>query len=251
MSNEISAIIIDDEQDSVDVIRLMLEMHCPHVKVVATANSADEGMRLIEANRAELVFLDIEMPGKNGIELLGSMQHCSFHTIIISAYERYAIQAIKYSAIDYLLKPLNGEELIAAVAKVSPEKLASDPRLKYLSQLLSTSEESRPEELVIPSANGFEKMTFSDIEYLETKSGNYCLVHKSDGTKNLVTKALTYFEEILPEERFFRIHRSFLVNIKKVSSFDSKRGIARLMNGSELEVATRRRSGFRARLLQR
>lgn len=244
--NKLKTILVDDEQDSIRVLELYLEKYCPNVEIVATAQNVDDALLVIDKEKPHLVFLDIEMPDKNGFELLKTVDDLNFHTIIVTGYEKYAVQAIKYAAIDYLLKPISAQDLKDAVAKVDPLTLQNDPRTSHLFELLSNPI-STYTKLVIPSHNGFKSLEIDDIVSLQAMEGSYTVLKMADGDRIVASKALTYFEEVLPEKAFFRAHRSHMVNLAFVLSFDSKADEIRLKNKEVFSVATRKRSAFRER----
>jgi len=215
------AIHIDDEKDSLEVMRILLEQHCPQVKLAASVSSVDEGLVAIKEHQPQLVFLDIEMPGKNGFALLDELQEYSFNLVMVTGYENYAIKAIKYSALDYLLKPLDAEELKGAVAKALETEDTAKNRLLHYRSLLAKNEDSY-NSLMIASTDGYKNIEIDSLVCLKSESGSYCIMYFEDGSKELVSKPLNHFENLLPEDGFFRIHRSHLVNLKKIKSYDSK-----------------------------
>lgn len=239
----IKAIHIDDEKDSIDVLRLLLADCLPKVELVGWAQNVDDGIALVENEEPNVVFLDIEMPGKNGFDLLNQLDHRNFDLIIISGYENYAIQAIKYAALDYLLKPLDVDELKAALGRLTynPEPITN--RLTHLSALLA-EEEGASDNVIISSSDGFKKVSLNDITYMKSQSGGYTLMHLDSGRRKLVTKPLKHFEELLPKDRFMRVHRSFLVNVEKVKAYDSVSGKITLSTSEVVVVAARKKTAF-------
>ncbi|MFT5823170.1 MAG: two-component system LytT family response regulator [Crocinitomix sp.] len=244
---KIKAILIDDEPDTIEVLQLLLEMHCPEVQVVACANNVDDGLAKIEHHDPHLVFLDIEMPGKNGFDLLRAIPEVKFQTIIVSGFENYAISAIKFSALDYVLKPIDVADLVNAVSKVNPVRMSEDPRLGHLNELLQ-QEIGTYDKLIIPSTKGFKSLKLAEIEMMESQAGNYCTVFVNGGKQELLSKAMSYFEGILPVALFFRINRSHLVNMGFVKSYISRTGEVELQSGKKLIVSTRKRSTFKAKV---
>ena len=241
--NKIRTLIIDDEPDSKIVLEIMLKETCANVEIVGTCASANEAIEEIQRLKPDLILLDIEMPRKDGFEVIKSFENPTFKVIIISGYEQYALKAIKLAAIDYVLKPFDISELESAIHKVEAALDLSDQRVKHLKSYLESSEKAQ-NKLIIPTLKGFHTIEFDNIVSIEAQAGNYALFQFMDQSHDLVTKPLSYFEEMLPAEQFFRIHRSYVVNLNKVSAYDSKKGIVLLQNGQELEVAVRRRGGF-------
>jgi two-component system LytT family response regulator len=241
------AIIVDDEPDMIEVLQLLLTEKCPQVEIVATANNVNDGLAKISFHDPHVVFLDIEMPGKNGFDLLQSLPKIKFHTIIVSAYVDYAIKAIKFSALDYILKPVDVADLVKAVEKVDPKRMHNDPRLKHLNQLLEKDVRAY-DKLMIPSSRGFKNVQLDDIVHMESQAGNYCTIYLKNGNQELLSKAMNYFEEILAEHDFFRINRSHLVNLYWVKSYINSTGEIQLTNGLIRIVSTRKRSVFRSKM---
>lgn len=247
---KIKAVIIDDEIGSIEVISILLERHCPNIELKGFAENVDDGIALIEKEEPHLVFLDIEMPGQNGFQLLHRIKAPNFYTIVVTGYEEHAIEAIRNSAIDFLLKPIRVKELIGAVEKVNLSYLKTDPRTEHLFELLS-SPQKRHQKIVIPSHSGFKSIELSAILYLKGMEGGYSIIKENKTGEVLATKALSYFETLLDSEKFIRIHRSYVVNLDAVKSFDSKTGEATLKDSSILPVATRKRTQFRAAFIKK
>jgi len=242
---KLRAIIVDDEQDGIEVLQLMLADTPTQVNVVDTCNSANQAIESIQKHRPDVVFLDIEMPGKDGFEVLKAFPEADFKVVIVTGYDQYAMKAIKFLAMDYLLKPFDEAELASAVRKVEEALEQQDNRLAQFAQFLE-QDETQMEKIVIPSSKGFRTVELNDIACLESKSGNYCIFHLADESETMVAKPLYYFEELLPQPRFLRVHRSRMVNLDQVSSYDSKTGELTMASGRVVEVSVRRRSEFNA-----
>ncbi|MFT4996641.1 MAG: two-component system LytT family response regulator [Bacteroidia bacterium] len=242
--NKLKTILIDDEVDSIRVLELLLQKYCSNVEIVATASNVDQAISAISIYEPHLVFLDIEMPDKNGFELFSAIGNLTFHTIVVTGYEKYAVQAIKYAAIDYLLKPVSAQDLKDAVAKVDPVTLQNDPRTSHLFELLR-SPIAAYDKLVISSQNGFRTLEMSQIICLKAMEGSYAIIQLEDAGRVLATKALTYFETVLPADTFCRVHRSHIVNLAHIVSFDNKTDELVLSNGEIVSVSARKRSVFR------
>jgi two-component system LytT family response regulator len=242
--NKLKTILIDDEVDSIRVLELLLQKYCSNVEIVATASNVDQAIGAISMHKPHLVFLDIEMPDKNGFELFNTIKDLTFHTIIVTGYEKYAMQAIKYAAIDYLLKPVSAQDLKDAVAKIDPRALQNDPRTSHLFELLRNPA-STYDKLIIPSQNGFKTLEMNQIICMKAMEGSYAIIQLEGGDKIVAAKALMYFETALPVESFCRVHRSHIVNLAHIVSFDNKTDELILSNGDVLSVSTRKRSAFR------
>ena len=239
----IKTIIVDDEQDSIDILRMMLSEVQPTVEIVETCQSADDAVDAIQRHSPDFIFLDIEMPGKDGFEVLKAFPEAEFKVIIVTGYEQYALRAIKYSALDFLLKPFDSEELNKAIQKVRSSIDQTDPRLAHFTSIM-TKESRSLDRIILPSNKGFRTIGFSDILSIESRSGNYCLFRLSDNSTTMVTRPLYHYEDLLPENQFYRIHRSHIINMEKIQSYDNKTGFLVLEHDNKLEVSHRRRSDF-------
>jgi two-component system LytT family response regulator len=219
------AVIIDDSSQARKLLKLMLLELAPEVTLVGEAENVDEGLKLIENEQPDAVFLDIEMPGKTGIQLAEILLERNFkgNVVFTTAYNAYAIKAFRLSAIDYLLKPIQEDQLTEAVKKLKEEKKNRDnqSRLNALSENLR---EERNEVLCIPSQSGFEYLPVSEIEYLEA-DGSYVKIYCINNRSLTVSKNLKYFENALADcTNFIRPHRSFLVNMDYVTNYSKSDG---------------------------
>jgi two-component system, LytTR family, response regulator len=219
------AVIIDDSSQARKLLRLMLLELSPDVKVLGEAEEVEEGLRLIDREKPDAVFLDIEMPGKSGLQLAEILLEKGFkgNVVFTTAYNAYAIKAFRLSAIDYLLKPIQEDQLMQAVEKLKEEKENRNNaiRLKALSENL---QEDRNEVLCIPSQNGFEYLPVSEVEYLEA-DGSYVNVYCTNNRCKTVSKNLKFFEIALADStNFIRPHRSYLVNLDYVTNYSKSDG---------------------------
>ena len=243
----IRAIIIDDEQSAIEVVHLMLNKKCAgEVQVIATSNSPEEGKQMIEDLRPDLVFLDIEMPGLSGIELANQISHPGTRVIFITAYDAYAINAFKVNAVDYLLKPVDGTELVQAIYKVKREienqETVNLGQLKKLEQLFRSNKETA--RMGIGMADKIQFVEISDIAYCEA-NGAYTTVFLKDGSKMVASKSLGDFQDQLENTGFFRIHHSYLINLSLVKEYQRNDGGYVVMNNNtKLEVSHRKRKDF-------
>lgn len=217
---EIKAVIIDDSAQARKLLRLMLLELAPELKQVGEAENVEEGLRLIDKEHPDAIFLDIEMPGKTGLQLAELLLERNFtgNVVFTTAYNVHAIKAFRLSAIDYLLKPIQEDQLIEAVEKLKEEKKNRDNenRLRSLSENLR---EERNEVLCIPTQNGYEYIPVSDVEYLEA-DGSYVKIFCINNRSRTVSKNLKYFENALADcPNFIRPHRSFLVNLNFVTNY--------------------------------
>jgi two-component system, LytTR family, response regulator len=238
----IRSIIIDDEPSAISVLQNLLQKKCKDlVEVIGTSNSALQGKELIEQLSPDLVFLDIEMPGMNGIELLRSFNDPPFKVIFVTAYDSYAIEAFHLSAVDYILKPVEANELLSAIEKIRNDKEPNtfSARLHHLEELLST--EPR---IGIALEDKIVFVNIANIVYCEA-NGSYTNIFLTVGKKMVASKPLCDFELQLMNHNFFRIHHSFLINIDQVKEFQRQNGGYVIMeNGKQLEVSHRKRKDF-------
>lgn len=243
----IRIIIIDDEPSAVNVLSLILKKKCSEtVEIVATSESPGKGIELIKAHSPDLVFLDIEMPGMTGIDLLRSFSNPTFHVIFVTAYDAYAVEAFRLSAIDYLLKPVESDDVVAAVNKITAERLrvphGLTKRLEKLEELFR--QKSAETKLAIGMADKIIFVQIPDIVYCEAQ-GAYTNIYLKDGRKMMASKSLGDFENQLSQHKFFRIHHHYLINLNQVSEFQRQDGGYVVMdNKQHLEVSQRKRKDF-------
>lgn len=241
----ISAIIVDDEQKSISTLQKIIEDYCPQMKVVGTANAITNAKSLIEALKPQLVFLDVEMPYGNGFDLLNTIEPIDFEIVFITAYNQYAINAFKYAAIDYLLKPVNIAQLISAVERAEKrisEKINAGNYL-LLKQNLNT-QQSTDQCIILADNSGQHFIKIKDICYC-IADGSYAFIYLITGKRYHASKHLKEFEEMLPSELFFRVHHGHIVNVNYVAKFIKGRvGTVIMQDGKELEVAVRRKNDF-------
>jgi len=239
----IRAVIIEDEPGNVKIFRKMLETYCPQVAVCGEAGDADTAFALIRQTTPQLVFLDIEIPGGNAFTLLDKLKPINFEIIFVTAYDNYTLKAIKYSALDYLLKPVSIEELIAAVNKVA-QKINThfQHRIDHLLQNVELSKKSL-QSLAVPAHFGYEFIIVNNIIRCEA-SGKYTFFFMSDDRKIVSVKNLKEYEEILSPDVFFRMHHSHLININFIKRYHKTSGIVEMEDGIMIPLASRRRKEF-------
>jgi two-component system LytT family response regulator len=233
----IKAIIIDDEPGNVQNLQSMLSAYCPDVSVLATANSASSGIEVITRCEPDLVFLDIEMPRENGFEMLEKLPSINFEVIFVTAYNQYAIKAIRFCALDYLLKPISIAELTASVERVKL-KLAqrqANERLQLFMQHLQQPGKQR--KIALPAADEVQFVEIDQIIYCQGEN-NYTFFFLADGKKILVTRTLKEYEELLAEYGYVRVHRSYLINLRYVKAYVKKEGGYLLMsNDAKISIS--------------
>lgn len=214
----IRSIIIDDEQHCVQSLQSDLKKHCPFVEVTGTFNSAKESILAIKKHTPDLVFLDVEMPWMNGFEMLEILGDIKFLIIFTTAHDEFAAKAFRISAVDYLLKPVDAEDLKSAVQKVN-NKLQEGNGIQHVRNLLmNIHQPSSEQKIALPHREGYEFVNVSNIIYCQAE-GAYTKVFVKEARPILVSRTLGDVEELLPAEIFQRIHHSTLVNVNYITQF--------------------------------
>jgi two-component system, LytTR family, response regulator len=238
----IRAIIIEDEKDSRAILAALLTKYCEGIDVVGEAENVREGVKLINLLSPDLVFLDIEMPFENGFQLFKYFEEVNFDVIFTTAYDEYALKAFRFAALDYLLKPINLEELREAIKRVNKEENQVDYNNVRI-QTLAYNLDHNFQKIALPILNGLVFVDIDDIFYLEADN-NYTTVHTTGG-KHLVSRTLREYETILGEVGFFRINRSHLINMKFLKSYiKSTPPSVELTNGTKLKLSSSRKKDF-------
>lgn len=252
MSDTITSIIVDDAAQARRLLKLMLAEHAPQVVLKGEASNAVEALQLVKQHQPDVVFLDIEMPGKSGLQVVEELHKACLPCDIVftTAYNKYAIQAFRLSAVDYLLKPIDEKQLVEAVEKVQAKKRVASSN-RHLEQLVENLKTETPDTISIPIVNGYEFVKLKDVVSIRA-DGSYVNIMLSTGVSVVVSKNLKYFEQVLEEyAQFVRVHRSYLVNLQQMKRFErSGRGTIIMNDGSEIDLARDRRDGFFAALEQ-
>ncbi|HAW18915.1 MAG TPA: DNA-binding response regulator [Flavobacteriales bacterium] len=242
---KIRALIVDDEELARENLKFLLADYCPNVQVEGTASSAKEAVRFLKTNNIDLLLLDIEMPNGSGFELLESLQgEIDFKIIFITAYHEYALKAFKFSAVDYLLKPINPEDLEAAIGKISPGgALEPQENIQALIENMN-SKSSGINKIALASMEGLQFVDLSEIVYCESQD-NYTQFFLVDGSKIMVSKTIKYYEEVLDSSKFFRVHRSNIINLSFIDKYvKGEGGYVVLKQGARIPVSRRRKESF-------
>jgi two-component system LytT family response regulator len=242
------ALIIDDEHHCREGLSIMLSLYCPGIEVLAQCPSARAGLQAIDKFHPDLVFLDIEMPGMNGFELLENCKDYGFEVIFTTAYNEYAIQAIRHSALDYLLKPVDKDELIQAVAKAAAAIQHPAPQ-KINNLLEQTGGRRSPERIALTTLEGMIIIELREILYCESEK-NYTRFHLVGGKTFFISKTLKKVEHLLQHDTdFFRIHHSFIINMRHLQRYiKGDGGEIGLSNGKILPVSRTKKQEFLRRL---
>jgi len=247
----IQTVLVDDEIDSIRVLQRLLETYCPNVNILGTANGVETGVKLIGETRPDLVLLDIEMAQGNAFDLLNQLMPLTFQVIFVTAFDNYAIRAFKYSAVDYLLKPVDIDDLRNAIGRVRERPEANDlvEQMRILLNNVGMLQVSH-QKMAIPTITGLNFVPVQDILRFEAK-GSYTTIYLSTGETILATRTIRDYEEVLPESVFCRIHSSHIINLSRIEKYQKGRGgIVLMEDGTTIEVAARRRDEFMRRLLK-
>lgn len=252
----IKALIVEDEKNSQALLKALVEEYCEGVEIVGIAGSVAEALQLIQDLKPQLVFQDIELPDGDGFQVLEKVPKLDFDVIFTTAYDQYAVKAFKFSATDYLLKPIDVEELQAAVARVvekhkaqadTPQAAATKENLEFLVQQIRHPQQTL-KRIVLPTATGFTVVNPDDIIRCESDR-NYTYIFLADKRRILVSKTIKEYEEMLEEHNFFRIHQSHLINLHYLKNYIRGRGgQVELTEGSIIDVSARRKADFMRKL---
>jgi two-component system LytT family response regulator len=230
-------VIIDDEKLGVEVLHSLITNHYPPATLLGKAYNLEEGLCLIEKTKPDVVFLDIVLQGNNGFDLLSRLSPADFKVVFVTSYNQYALQAIKFSAFDYLLKPVLVEELLQCITKL--EKVLNDKNGEPVAR-----QEPENQRLFMNERTRLEYVNFTEITYLKG-DGNYTHIYTDQGKENYTAKTLKEYDEILcvPGSGFLRIHKSYIVNMSFIRSVVKSDNIyVILKNGEKLEVSRRKKS---------
>jgi len=241
----IRAIIIDDEKDGRKALQIAIEKYCKEVSLIRVCETPEDGIAAINELKPDLVFLDVQMPGISGFDVLQKTSHVPFDVIFVSAYDQYAIKAIKFSAMDYLLKPIDVDELLQAVNRVSEGHHKNNNSHRHQSVINNVQFKSgKITRLAVPSIEGIDFFDTDDIIYCEAE-GSYTYIHLLDQPKKLITRKLKDFENILAESGFCRVHHSNLINIRHVQKYiKGEGGYVIMCNGQKVDISRRKKEEF-------
>jgi two-component system LytT family response regulator len=238
---KLNVIIVDDEEKARSLLRNFILEFCPNLIVVGLAEDVKTAVKLINNNQIDVVFLDIEMPNENGFTLFEYFNNPTFKTIFCTAYSDYALKAFEVSAVDYILKPIGIKKLQEAVAKLDDYKFEQDESIQTLKENFQTNKINK---IGVYVADATVFYNLEDIYYFEAEGSYTRIIHKSG--KDLAVKKIKYFEDLLSgDNRFFRIHRSYFVNISQIKKYTKKEGPSVIFNDEKLlPVARERKEEF-------
>jgi len=241
----LKAIIVDDEEKSRENLKILIEEFCSNVQVLALAKSVSEGIEAIDNFRPDILFLDIQMQKETGFDLLNRIKKIDFEIIFTTAHSEYAIDAIKFSAIDYLLKPIDINDLKQAIRRVE-KKLTNNNFKEQFETLLHNfrADNSDSYKLAIPSSDGLVFISIKNIIYCEALS-NYTKIHMKDGKFHIISKTLKEYEGLLSNYHFFRVHHAYLINTKEIKKYVRGNGGYVIMNNDvSIDVSKRKKELF-------
>ena len=241
----IRCILIDDEVNSLEMMEWLLKTYCPQVKIEAMCNAADRGIEAIHKFKPDVVFLDIEMPHMNGFDMLEQFDRLFFDVVFCTAYDQFAIKAFRYSALNYLLKPVDPEDLKETIRRLEEKKLAPSPdQIELLLQNIRQTNKPMIQRIALTTGDGMIFVSTNDIIYCQAES-NYTAVILEGGKKILVSKVLKEIDEALAGPDFFRIHNSFLINVNRIRKFvRGDGGYVIMEDGANVSISRSRRQEF-------
>jgi two-component system LytT family response regulator len=246
-----NVLIIDDEQKARNILRHYLTENVEHPMEIREADSADAALAILEEYVPDIVFLDVERPGKTGFDFLAEIKSPSFDIIFTTAFNQYAIQAIRFSALDYLLKPIDPEELKAAVQRHLDNKASQQSQRELYQNLMQNLAKPDPSEfkIAIRSTEGAHFFNVRDIIRLEADS-SYTHIFLTSGKKFTASKTLKYMEEMLEGHGFMRTHKTHLINTDYISKVNGDHTVATMIDGSQVEVSRRKKDEIRGFIKQ-
>ncbi len=239
-----NAVIVEDERGGRIYLETMLTRHCPEVEVVGFADSLESGIDLVRTKQADLLFLDLELPGGSGFDLLDALNDIQIKVIITTAYPAYGATAFRYNAVDYLLKPIEEDDLIEAIKRVENAQKLEEIQL----QQKEGETEVHVQKMLVESGREMEVIHMDEVRYFQS-NGNYSLIYRTEGRHVLTNKNLKQLEAELDPALFFRVHQSYIVSLAQVSKlYRSSNSEVELANGMRLPVSRRKRSELKSRL---
>ncbi len=244
--NIATAILVDDEPRGLSSLQKLLQLNCPGVSILGCCHDADDALRKIRQLRPQLVFLDIAMPGKNGFDLLRELDDITFEIIFVTAHNSYMLQAFRFSAVDYLLKPVEDELLVEAVQRAMKRiaDRSDGTQLQAFLHNLRQNGIAKKMKLCVPSLRGIKVVEIPDIIYCEADS-NYTNLHLTDGSVLCSSRPIFEYEALLEDSSFLRVHKSFVVNLEHIKEYIRGEGGTIVMtNNHEVEVSRRKKESF-------
>ncbi len=244
------AIIVDDEPAGISVLKKMLVMNCKQVEVIATCTDANEGKRKINELNPDLIFLDVQLPGKNGFEMLTELDANDFQVIFVTAHIRHIPRSLPSDTADYLLKPIDENQLTEAVQRVEKKQQGKTNSKSREGLLYNLQKKALPNEmkLCVPTFKGFAVLKLEDIIVCVAEK-NYTIIHLKDKKPIIVSRPLLEYEKILEQASFLRIHRTYLINLQHVMEYHrGEGGVVIMSNGTEVEISRRKKELFLSKI---
>lgn len=226
-------VIVDDEPDAVKLLQMQVEQHCSQVTVVGSFTSSTAALKGIKELQPHLLFLDVEMPVLNGFELLEQLYPQTFSIVFVTAYNQFALKAFKFNALDFIVKPVDTQELIQAIARAERQV---KPTTDQLTELRKSLRGEPITKIAIPGQSGVTFINLNDIVYAEA-SNNYSKIIVTDGRNFLISKTLKDVQEVLEEEHFLRVHRQYIINLNHVKQLNRNEGLLTMDNGEAIPIA--------------
>ncbi len=240
----ITAVIVEDETHNSEALKSLVREGNADIQIVGEAKSVDDAVALIKKVRPYLVFMDIEIKNGTGFDVLGQLSHLNFEIIFTTAFEHYALRAIKFSSLDYLLKPLDREELMTSIEKAKRKKSEEDKTRQLEMLLANFDQKSEQQNICLSTADGIEFVKLDSILYCEA-NGSYTNFIFENKQKLIVSKNLKEYESILRDHDFMRVHNSFLISLKKVKKYvKSDGGYILMNNGDTVSISPKRKDDF-------
>jgi len=240
------AILVDDEPDGIRTLKKLLELNCPEVEIVATCSSAADAISKLEEAKPELVFLDVRMPGGSGIDMLAELSEIDFEVIFVTAHDEYMLQALQFSAVDYLMKPVDEDRLKEAVQRVE-ERLKGKRNSRQGETLLhNINKVGYPLEmrLCLPTQKGFTIVKLEEIIYCEAQR-SYTIFRLVNNKSIIISKPLFDYDKLLADTVFLRVHKSFLINLMHIKEYmRGEGGTVVMSDGMEVEISRRKKEQF-------
>jgi len=244
--NKLTCIIVDDEAISRETLENYVQKYCENVSVAALCENVEQGLAAIAKHKPDIVFLDIEMPYGDGFDLLDQVEDINFEVVFITAFSNYAIRALNLSATYYILKPVDIDELVLAVDKIRERKVEGN-ELAIQSKILLDNlkvANSDKQRIVLPQLTGFIVVPITEILYAQADD-NYSIIHLIDGKKHVVSKTLKFFDDLLSDSGFIRIHKSHLINSQEILEYKKgKTAQVKLRNNVWLDISIQRKKAF-------
>jgi two-component system LytT family response regulator len=247
----VRTVLVDDEVASIRVLKNLLSAHCPEVEIVGEADSVQSALKIISSCSPDLVLLDIAINNETAFDLLNSLNNIEFQIIFVTASDNHAVRAFKFSAVDYLLKPVDATDLQRAIKKVAKQSHEKEvlENLKALQENIQALKVT-DQKMAVPTMNGLSFVVMKDIMRLEA-SGSCTKIYLSNGEQLTTTRIIKEYEDLLPANIFYRVHNAHIINLNRVQNYQKGRGGSVLMeDGTSIEVAFRRKDDFLKRLLK-